>query len=379
MRVGPNEIELLGRKGAQLCEMYRLGLPIPQGFILSVEACRDFFLQDDLHLSQKMVDSIEKSVKVLESQTDRRLGSVRLDTADSVPLLLSVRVSCPATVTGLAPTILNLGLNSFLVHLLVGRNYNFRWVYESYLRFIISFGISALHIPKSKYDETIEAFCSERNVEDMFSLPEADMKELSSKLRSFTFIPEDPMQQLTMAIKEMFLSWNSMAAMSYRTVHGVAATCNLAVVVQSMVHGNLDEQSGAGIMCTRNPNTGQRELYGEFMQRGVGEDVVRAGENALKLEQLYKNFAPLYDKLVNITGFLERHYRAVQVSAMETRLTSPQPNNLRFWIVVNALGCWYSYAAPTCFLCRRLWSSPSRIMCFTFSRRKPLGDLPLPP
>eukprot|EP00981_Chlorochromonas_danica_P015009 scaffold9957_cov159-Ochromonas_danica.AAC.1 len=311
------EKELLGRKGADLCEMFRLGLPVPNGFVLSTEACRDYHKHGSKELPKAIEEEIERAVKTLELQTGKQFGSIKTDPENSnyfvPPLALSVRVTAPVEIHGLAPTTLNLGFNSLLVHTIAKEGANSRWIYDSYARFLMMFGTTVLHLDPHQFDEVYKEACDKSLVSSPSELSDIDMKDIVAKFRAFTHVPEDPWDQLYMSIKSIYDSWFSRTAIQYRELHNISTGLYSAVVIQSMVYGNLNETSGSGMAYTRNPNTGLKELYGEYLNNAVGEDVLLGLRPTMKLEQLYQIHPDAYNKLINIEHLLEHHYRDMQL------------------------------------------------------------------
>lgn len=301
--------------------MFRIGMPVPHGFVLSTEACRDYyqqFKQKEPGVIQKPIEEeIERAIKNLELQTEKLFGAIQRDPSNETklkpPLMLSIRAAPPTAQQGLAPTILNLGLNSILVHTLATEWGNPRWVFDTYAHFLQMFGTVVLDIPENKYDDIYDEMCKDKHVESISQLTDTDLKEVVNRFRSFTNVPEDPFEQLRMAVKVIFDSWYTDKAVRFRELHSISSGQFTAVIVQSMVFGNLDEQSGCGMAFTRNPNTGIRELYGDYLPVALGEEVLERHRNPMKLEQLYKVQPTVYDKLVNIEQKLEQHYRDMQV------------------------------------------------------------------
>ncbi|RYH25266.1 hypothetical protein EON65_15685 [archaeon] len=297
--------------------MFRLGLPVPHGFVLSTDACRDFYQEGSRELSETLVAEIERAVKSLEGQTGKLFGSVQRSKDNPnvalPPLMLSIRTSPAMHISGLSETVLDLGLNSLLVNMLTREFTNHRWIYDVYLRCLAAYGTVVQQIDPSRYDDIVHSYCEEHSVENISFLPEEALKEMTQKFRLFTDLPEDPMQQLHQVIKAFYQSWNSVSAVQYRRLRNISNDQLLGVIIQSMVHGDFNDKSGAGIAYTRNPNTGIKELYGEFLMKAVGDDVLRGNRNPLKLEQLYNINPQVYDRLINVMNVLEQHYRDVQV------------------------------------------------------------------
>lgn len=297
--------------------MFRLGLPVPHGFVLNTEACHDFYHEGSRELSEALIAEIERAVKSLEGQTGKLFGNVQRSKDNPnvalPPLMLSIRASPIMHMGGLSETVLDLGLNSLLVNMLTREFTNHRWIYDVYLRCLAAYGTVVQQIDPSRYDDIVNSCCEEYSVENINYLPDEALKELTQKFRTFTELPDDPMQQLHQVIKAFYLSWNSPSAIQYRRLRSMSNNEQLGIIIQTMVHGDFNDKSGAGIAYTRNPNTGIKELYGEFLMKAVGDDVLRGNRNPLKLEQLYNINPPLYDRLINVMNVLEQHYRDVQV------------------------------------------------------------------
>ncbi len=302
--------DLLGGKGFALAEMTRLGLPVPPGFTVTTEACRAYLAGEGL--PQNLWAEIEAAVARLEAQTNKRFGG-----ADGAPLLLSVRSGAPVSMPGMMDTILNLGLTLDGVAALARATGNPRFAWDSYRRFIQMYGEVALGVDASEFDRLIEAKKAQAGVERDIDLAPEDLEELAyafkERIRAAgkTF-PEDPWEQLRGAVEAVFKSWNNPRARTYRRLYQIPEDLGTAVNVQAMVFGNLGEDSGTGVGFTRNPSTGEKGLYGEYLRNAQGEDVVAGIRTPEPLERL-RIYAPdVYAELEKVAATLERHFGDMQ-------------------------------------------------------------------
>jgi pyruvate,orthophosphate dikinase len=301
----------LGGKGAGLAEMTNAGLPVPPGFTISTRACRLYF-EDNGKLPQELEEQMWKSLAELERVTDRKLGS------KEDPLLVSVRSGAKFSMPGMMDTILNLGLNDETVQTHSANTNNPRFAMDCYRRFIQMFGNVVLEIPKADFDHIFEAAKKKHRVHLDTELNAkalegviADYKKLVRKKTGSPF-PQDTKQQLVMARDAVFRSWHNPRAVHYRKMNSISESLGTAVNVQTMVFGNLGETSGTGVGFTRNPSTGAKEFYGEFLMNAQGEDVVAGIRTPVPIEQL-KNILPeVYHQLRETTLRLERHYKDMQ-------------------------------------------------------------------
>ncbi|MBI1955645.1 MAG: pyruvate, phosphate dikinase, partial [Acidobacteria bacterium] len=275
----------LGGKGAGLAEMTNAGLPVPPGFTISTQACRLYF-ENNGKLSAQFEQEFRQAVARLEQVTGQKLG------AQKNSLLLSVRSGAKFSMPGMMDTVLNLGLNDATVKTLAAKSNNPRFALDCYRRFIQMFGNVVQEIPKGEFDHVFEGAKKKRKVHfdtdlDAKALEEVirDYKKLVEKKTGAPF-PQDPWQQLVMARDAVFRSWNTPRATHYRRMNQISETLGTAVNVQTMVFGNLGENSGTGVGFTRNPSTGDKEFYGEFLMNAQGEDVVAGIRTPIPIEQL---------------------------------------------------------------------------------------------
>jgi pyruvate,orthophosphate dikinase len=300
----------LGGKGAGLAEMTNAGLPVPPGFTIQTEACREFMRHGGV--SKEVDREMEEALKRLEGLQGQKLGQ------GENPLLVSVRSGAKFSMPGMMDTILNLGLNDQSVESLARRSNNQRFAYDSYRRLIQMFGNVVLEIPKSEFDEVFDAKKKQKKARldtdlDAKALKEviAEYKKVVKKHAKRDF-PQDPHEQLVMARDAVFRSWNNDRAKHYRRINNISDELGTAVNVQAMVFGNLGETSGTGVGFTRNPATGVKEFYGEFLMNAQGEDVVAGIRTPVHISELEKIMPDVYRQLHEITTRLEKHYRDMQ-------------------------------------------------------------------
>ncbi len=300
----------LGGKGAGLAEMTNAGLPVPPGFTIQTEACREFMRTGKV--SPEVDRQMESALRRLEQLQGQKLG-----TGDN-PLLVSVRSGAKFSMPGMMDTILNLGLNDQSVEALARRSNNPRFAYDSYRRLIQMFGNVVLDIPKPAFDAVFDGKKKQKKAKldtdlDARALQEVikEYKQVVKKHAKREF-PQDPHEQLIMARDAVFRSWNNERAKHYRRINNISDDLGTAVNVQAMVFGNLGENSGTGVGFTRNPATGAKEFYGEFLMNAQGEDVVAGVRTPVHIDELLKIMPDVYNQLRDITTRLERHYRDVQ-------------------------------------------------------------------
>ena len=303
--------ELLGGKGANLAEMTSLGMPVPQGFTVSTEACTKYY-EDGEIVSAEIEAEIFEYLGKMEEVCGKKFGNA----AD--PLLVSVRSGARASMPGMMDTILNLGLNDEVAASMAKLTGNPRFVYDSYRRFIQMFSDVVMELPKSEFEKFIEALKEKRDVEFDAELTTEDMQELVSTFKAFykerkgSDFPADPKSQLLEAIKAVFRSWNNPRAITYRRMNDIPSSWGTAVNVQSMVFGNMGDDSGTGVAFTRDPSTGEKKLYGEFLMNAQGEDVVAGIRTPQTIDQLKEANKAVYDEFVSFADKLEAHYRDMQ-------------------------------------------------------------------
>ena len=300
----------LGGKGAGLAEMTNAGLPVPPGFTIQTEACREYMRRGQT--SSQVDQQMEAALKRLESLQGQELGR-----GDN-PLLVSVRSGAKFSMPGMMDTILNLGLNDESVEALGQRSHNPRFAYDSYRRLIQMFGNVVLEIPKAAFDEVFEAKKKQKKAKLDTDLDAKDLKEVIASYKKVVKkhtgrdFPQDSHEQLILARDAVFRSWNNDRAKHYRRINNISDALGTAVNVQAMVFGNLGDTSGTGVGFTRNPATGEKEFFAEFLMNAQGEDVVAGIRTPLHIAELEKRMPEVYNQLREITSRLERHYRDVQ-------------------------------------------------------------------
>src|ERR1700681_2549955 len=303
--------DVLGGKGAGLAEMTNAGLPVPPGFTIQTEACREY-MRSGGKVSPEVNRQTEDGLQRLEQLQRQKLGS------GENPLLVSVRSGAKFSMPGMMDTILNLGLNDQSVEALARRSSNPRFAYDSYRRLIQMFGNVVLEIPKSAFDEVFDVKKKQKKAKldtdlDAKALKEVieEYKKVVKKHTNHDF-PQDPHEQLVMARDAVFRSWQNDRAKHYRRINNIDDMLGTAVNVQAMVFGNLGDTSGTGVGFTRNPATGAKEFYGEYLMNAQGEDVVSGVRTPVPILELQKILPEAYDQLREITTRLEKHYRDMQ-------------------------------------------------------------------
>ena len=301
---------LLGGKGADLAEMTRLGLPVPPGMTITTEACN--FYSANKKFPEGLEEEIAGKMKVLESKSGKRFGS------DENPLLVSVRSGAPISMPGMMDTVLNLGLNDKTVEGLAEQTKDRRFAFDAYRRFIQMFGKVVLGAKAEHFEEVIS---EQKATHHLTSDVELDAKTLAEIVAEFkrivqnethTAFPEDPLEQLKMAVAAVFQSWNGRRAVIYRQANNIADTLGTAVNIQTMVFGNLGSDSGTGVCFTRNPSTGEKALFGEFLANAQGEDVVAGIRTPKPIAELQRDFPKPYEQLLALCQLLEHHFRDMQ-------------------------------------------------------------------
>ena len=303
--------ELLGGKGANLAEMTNLGLPVPHGFIISTEACTKYY-EDGETISPEIQDEIMSYVVTLEKETGKKFGD------KENPLLVSVRSGARASMPGMMDTILNLGLNEEVVQVIAKKSGNPRWAYDCYRRFIQMYSDVVMEVGKKYFEELIDKMKEARGVKQDTELTADDLKLLAEQFKAEykskvgSDFPTDPKEQMMGAVKAVFRSWNNNRAIVYRRMNDIPGSWGTAVSVQEMVFGNLGDTSGTGVAFTRNPATGEKKLFGEFLMNAQGEDVVAGIRTPQTIDQLKDVMPGAYDDFVKICDKLESHYRDMQ-------------------------------------------------------------------
>lgn len=302
---------LLGGKGANIAEMTRVGLPVPPGFTISTEACNEYYAQGQ-QLSTSLLKEVEEALYQLEKESQKQFGDV------NNPLLVSVRSGSVFSMPGMMDTILNLGLNDETVEGLANLTNNPRFSYDCYRRFIQMFGNVVLGIDSYHFENVIHDVKESRGFIADPELQAEDWKEVIQRFRhivkSITHqdFPQDPRQQLHQAIEAVFKSWNNQRAIIYRKLNKIPDDLGTAVNVQLMVFGNMGDDSGTGVAFTRNPSTGEKELYGEFLINAQGEDVVAGIRTPEPISHLQNVMPEVYEQFVRISHQLEQHYKDMQ-------------------------------------------------------------------
>ena len=302
---------LLGGKGANLAEMTNLGLPIPQGFTVTTEACTDYYTQGG-KISDEIQEQIFDALKKVEEINGKKFG----DNED--PLLVSVRSGARASMPGMMDTILNLGLNDVAVEGFAKKTGNPRFAYDSYRRFIQMFSDVVMEIPKSTFEKIIDEVKEAKGVKFDIELDADDMKTLIVRFKEYyreqkgTDFPQDPKEQLMEAVKAVFRSWNNPRAIVYRRMNDIPGDWGTAVNVQTMVFGNMGNTSGTGVAFTRNPSTGEKGIYGEYLINAQGEDVVAGVRTPQPISKLEEDLPECYKEFMDHAMELENHYRDMQ-------------------------------------------------------------------
>ncbi|WP_195945474.1 pyruvate, phosphate dikinase [Paraclostridium bifermentans] len=302
---------LLGGKGANLAEMTKIGLPVPPGFTISTEACNDYYVNNE-SIREDIVLQIEEKLVELEKSLNKKLG------CNENPLLLSVRSGAVFSMPGMMDTILNLGLNDTSVKAIAKNTNNERFAYDSYRRFIQMFSDVAMGVPKYKFENALDKIKEEKGYKFDTDLTSEDLKVLVEQYKKIykkelrQIFPEDPKEQLMLAIKAVFKSWNNPRANIYRKLNDIPHNLGTAVNIQSMVFGNMGETSGTGVAFTRNPSTGENKLFGEYLINAQGEDVVAGIRTPKDIDTLKEAMPAIYDEFVKITNILENHYKDMQ-------------------------------------------------------------------
>ena len=299
---------LLGGKGANLAEMTKIGLPVPQGFTVSTEACTRYY-EDGKTIGEDIVEQIYAALAETEKVCGKKFGDLEN------PFLVSVRSGARASMPGMMDTILNLGLNDVAVKGLANLTENERFAYDSYRRFIQMFSDVVMEIPKSFFERVLDEIKESKGAKYDTDLNAEDMKEIVVRFKEIykekmgVEFPQDPKVQLMEAIKAVFRSWDNPRAIYYRRMNDIPSDWGTAVNVQSMVFGNMGNTSGTGVAFTRDPSTGEKKLYGEYLINAQGEDVVAGIRTPQKIETLQQVMPEVYEQFVNIAQTLENHYR----------------------------------------------------------------------
>ena len=309
-----NMRELLGGKGANLAEMTNIGLPVPQGFTITTEACTQYY-EDGRHINDEIMGQAMDGVKKMEEENGKKFGDLKN------PLLVSVRSGARASMPGMMDTILNLGLNDEVVAAMIQGNPDpkfERFVYDSYRRFIQMFSDVVMEVGKKYFEQLIDKMKAEKGVHYDIDLDAKDLKKLAEQFKAEykkqlgQDFPSDPVEQLKLAIEAVFRSWDNPRANVYRRDNGIPYSWGTAVNVMPMVFGNLNENSGTGVAFTRDPATGEKKLMGEFLTNAQGEDVVSGVRTPMPIVEMEQKFPQAYKDFLNVCKTLEDHYHDMQ-------------------------------------------------------------------
>ena len=306
-----NMRELLGGKGANLAEMTNIGLPVPQGFTISTEACTKYY-EDGRQINDEIMAQVMEYIVKLEEITGKKFGDLEN------PLLVSVRSGARASMPGMMDTILNLGLNEQVVDVIAAKSNNPRWAWDCYRRFIQMYSDVVMEVGKKYFEELIDKMKAERGVQQDVELTADDLKELASQFKAEykakigSDFPTDPKEQLVGAIKAVFRSWDNPRANVYRRDNDIPYSWGTAVNVQSMAFGNMGDDCGTGVAFTRDPATGEKGLFGEFLTNAQGEDVVAGVRTPMKIAEMEQKFPEAFAQFTQVCETLEKHYRDMQ-------------------------------------------------------------------
>ena len=306
-----NMRELLGGKGANLAEMTSLGLPVPQGFTITTEACTQYY-EDGREINEEIQGQINEYIVKMEEITGKKFGD------KENPLLVSVRSGARASMPGMMDTILNLGLNETVVEAIAEKSGNARWAWDCYRRFIQMYSDVVMEVGKKYFEELIDKMKADRGVKQDVELTAEDLKELAGQFKAEykekigEDFPDDPKEQLMGAVKAVFRSWDNPRANVYRRDNDIPYSWGTAVNVQSMAFGNMGDDCGTGVAFTRDPATGEKKLMGEFLKNAQGEDVVAGVRTPMPIAQMEQEFPEAFKEFVKVCETLENHYRDMQ-------------------------------------------------------------------
>ena len=301
---------LLGGKGAGLCEMTRAGLPVPPGLVVTTEACNAFF-ENGKQFPEGLWDQVTEGLRAIEKKVGKRFGD------PSNPLLVSVRSGAAFSMPGMMDTVLNLGLNEVTVQGLAAQTGNLRFALDAYRRFASLFGEIVMGVAHEKFERVMDRFKAQTTGGKDTDLKTDDLRDIIAAEKQIILaeqhaIPEDPYEQLRVAIAAVFNSWMGRRAVDYRRINRIPDSLGTAVNVQAMVFGNMGEESGTGVAFTRNPSTGEKQLYGEYLLNAQGEDVVAGIRTPHPISELKKELPQVYTQFASIAELLEKHYRDMQ-------------------------------------------------------------------
>ncbi len=306
-----NMRELLGGKGANLAEMTSLGLPVPQGFTITTEACTQYY-EDGREINEEIQGQINEYIVKMEKITGKKFGD------KENPLLVSVRSGARASMPGMMDTILNLGLNETVVEAIAEKSGNARWAWDCYRRFIQMYSDVVMEVGKKYFEELIDKMKADRGVKQDVELTAEDLQELAGQFKAEykekigEDFPDDPKEQLMGAVKAVFRSWDNPRANVYRRDNDIPYSWGTAVNVQSMAFGNMGDDCGTGVAFTRDPATGEKKLMGEFLKNAQGEDVVAGVRTPMPIAQMEQEFPEAFKEFVKVCETLENHYRDMQ-------------------------------------------------------------------
>ena len=304
---------ILGGKGAGLAEMTHAGMPVPQGFTITTEACTQYYA-DGREINEEIKADIFKYMGILEEQTGKKFGDIEN------PLLVSVRSGARASMPGMMDTILNLGLNEQVVETMAKKSGNPRWAWDCYRRFIQMFSDVVMEVPKSLFEKLIDKKKAEKGVKDDVDLTTEDLQDLVKQYKVLynekigKDFPTDAKEQLVEAVKAVFRSWDNPRANVYRRDNDIPYSWGTAVNVQMMAFGNMGPTSGSGVAFSRDPATGENAFYAEVLMNAQGEDVVSGARTPMKIDEIKVKLPKIYDELIAISNKLEDHYRDMQLS-----------------------------------------------------------------
>ncbi|MGM9641770.1 MAG: pyruvate, phosphate dikinase, partial [Eubacteriales bacterium] len=306
-----NMREILGGKGANLAEMTNIGLPVPQGFTISTEACTQYY-EDGRQINDSIMAEIMIYIEKMEGITGKKFGDLEN------PLLVSVRSGARASMPGMMDTILNLGLNEEVVEVMAKKSGNPRWAWDCYRRFIQMYSDVVMEVGKKYFEELIDKMKAEKGVKQDVELTAEDLRELANQFKAEykskigSDFPSDPKEQLIGAIKAVFRSWDNPRANVYRRDNDIPYSWGTAVNVQAMAFGNMGDNCGTGVAFTRDPATGEKKLMGEFLTNAQGEDVVAGVRTPMPIQEMANKFPEAYKQFVEVCRILENHYHDMQ-------------------------------------------------------------------
>ena len=301
----------LGGKGANLAEMTKLGLPVPQGFTITTDACTQYY-EDGRKINDEIQTQINEAIVKMEEITGKKFGDLEN------PLLVSVRSGARASMPGMMDTILNLGLNEEVVEVVAKKTGNERWARDCYRRFIQMYSDVVMEVGKKYFEELIDKMKEEKGVTNDIDLTADDLKELANQFKAEykakigSDFPDDPKEQLMGAVMAVFRSWDNPRANVYRRDNDIPYSWGTAVNVQEMAFGNWSDESGTGVAFTRDPATGEKKLMGEFLINAQGEDVVAGVRTPQPIAQLAEVMPEVFEQFTNVCSILENHYRDMQ-------------------------------------------------------------------